>query len=80
MYLGQRAIYRGPFKAVMDEEGHLFPRHVAVTVCTDTAAKLSQPPYAGSFTVVEPDGRAKEGKALPLASCCPSGSGSTGCC
>ncbi len=54
-YIGQRAIYRGPFKAVMDEEGHLFPRDEAVEVCTDTAAKLSSAPYATHFTVTEPN-------------------------
>ncbi len=54
-YTGQRAIYHGPFKAVMDEEGHLFPRDVAIEVCTDTAAKLSHPPYQRVFTVTEPD-------------------------
>jgi MoaA/NifB/PqqE/SkfB family radical SAM enzyme/ubiquinone/menaquinone biosynthesis C-methylase UbiE len=75
-YIGQTAIYRGPFKGVVDEEGHLFPRHVAVSVCTDTASKLSHPPYAGLFTVMEPDGSMKE---LPLAACCPSGAAS-GCC
>ncbi|MBI3611321.1 MAG: methyltransferase domain-containing protein [Nitrospirae bacterium] len=55
VYIGQRAIYRGPFKAVTDEEGHLFPRDEAVEVCTDTAAKLKAGPYAGHFTLVEPD-------------------------
>ena len=76
-YLGQTAIYRGPFHAVFDEEGHCFPRNVALSVCTDTAAKLSQPPYAGLFTIVEPDGSTKE---LALAACCPSTNGSSGCC
>ena len=53
-YIGQTAIYHGPFKAALDEEGHLFPRDVAIEVCTDTAAKLSRPPYQASFTVTEP--------------------------
>ncbi|MBI3088165.1 MAG: methyltransferase domain-containing protein, partial [Candidatus Omnitrophica bacterium] len=53
-YVGQTAIYHGPFKAVMDEEGHLFPRDVAIEVCTDTAAKLSAPPYQALFTVTQP--------------------------
>ncbi|PIQ84796.1 MAG: hypothetical protein COV75_00345 [Candidatus Omnitrophica bacterium CG11_big_fil_rev_8_21_14_0_20_63_9] len=75
-FIGQQAIYRGPYKAVLDEEGHLFPRNVAIAVCTDTASKLSQPPYAGWFTIVEPDGSRKE---LAVAACCPSGNGS-GCC
>ena len=52
-YIGQHAIYHGPFKAVVDEEGHLFPREVAVEVCTDTAAKLSSMPYRLSFTVTQ---------------------------
>ena len=67
-FIGQKAIYLGPLKAVIDEEGHLFPRNVAVEVCTDTAAKLSKPPYAGSFSV-EGFPRNDEG-----ASCGP------GCC
>jgi len=53
-YIGQRAIYHGPFKAAIDEEGHLFPRDVAIEVCTDTAAKLSVAPYRGVFTVTDP--------------------------
>lgn len=54
-FIGQKAVYLGPMKSVIDEEGHLFPRDVAVEVCTDTAAKLSQPPYRGSFAVLGPD-------------------------
>ncbi len=53
-FIGQRAVYLGPMKSVMDEEGHLFPRNETVEVCTDTAAKLSRPPYAGSFAILEP--------------------------
>ena len=52
-FVGQYAVYLGPQKAVMDEEGHLFPRGVPVDVCTDTAAKLSQRPYAGAFAIVD---------------------------
>ncbi len=54
VFIGQRAIYNGPFKAIMDEEGHLFPRGEAVEVCTDTATKLSQPPYTGLFIITDP--------------------------
>ena len=52
-YVGQHAIYLGPHKAVIDEEGHLFPRGTLVEVCTDTASKLSNPPYTGSFVLVD---------------------------
>lgn len=52
-FVGQYAVYLGPQKAVMDEEGHLFPRGVPVEVCTDTAARLSQRPYAGAFAIAD---------------------------
>jgi radical SAM protein with 4Fe4S-binding SPASM domain len=75
VYAGHRAVYHGPFKAITDEEGHLFPRGEAVEVCTDTAAKLQNPPYAGLFTVLEPDGTAiilTASDTIPIASdaCC----------
>lgn len=54
VFVGQAAIYQGPFKGISDEEGHWFPRGVAVEVCTDTAAKLSNAPYAKMFTVTDP--------------------------
>jgi radical SAM protein with 4Fe4S-binding SPASM domain len=52
-YVGQHAVYLGPQKAVVDEEGHLFPRGTPIEVCTDTALKLSNPPYTDSFAIVE---------------------------
>jgi radical SAM protein with 4Fe4S-binding SPASM domain len=51
-HVGQYAIYLGPQKAVVDEEGHFFPRGTPVKVCTDTASKLSNAPYASAFCVV----------------------------
>ena len=53
-YQGHRAVYLGPQKAVIDEEGHLFPRGEEVAVCTDTAEKLRQPPYSGRFVIIDP--------------------------
>ncbi len=55
-YLGQYAIYLGPMKATIDEEGHLFPRGVPIEVCADTVEKLSHAPYAGKFAVVKGQG------------------------
>ncbi|HSE83683.1 MAG TPA: methyltransferase domain-containing protein, partial [Thermodesulfobacteriota bacterium] len=72
VYIGQRAIYQGPFKAIVDEEGHLFPRGEAVEVCTDTAEKLSKPPYAGMFIITDPTREVQENY-----SCCADGNG---CC
>jgi radical SAM protein with 4Fe4S-binding SPASM domain len=61
-YIGQYAIYLGPLKAALDEEGHLFPRGTPIEICTDTAAKLSHAPYAASFAIVDgPTGHADVG-------------------
>ncbi|MFQ5580628.1 MAG: methyltransferase domain-containing protein [Nitrospiria bacterium] len=52
-YTGQKAVYLGPMQAVVDEEGHLFPRDQEIEVCTDTAAKLQQAPYKSSFVITQ---------------------------
>ncbi|MFQ5863088.1 MAG: methyltransferase domain-containing protein, partial [Candidatus Brocadiales bacterium] len=59
-YRGHKAVYLGPLKAVIDEEGHLFPRGEEIEVCTDTAEKLKQPPYSGHFIVIDPSGSATD--------------------
>ena len=74
-YLGQTATYLGPFKGVGDEEGHWFPRGEAVAVCTDTAAKLTHPPYAGMFALAGSNDAPASFQALPdgcdpTAGCC----------
>ncbi|MBI4230217.1 MAG: methyltransferase domain-containing protein [Planctomycetes bacterium] len=75
IFVGQQAIYQGPFKGISDEEGHWFPRGTAVEVCTDTAAKLSHAPYAGQFVVTHP-GRAARAED---PCCTPDGNGQK-CC
>lgn len=70
-YAGQYAVYLGPLKAAVDEEGHLFPRGAPVEVCTDTAAKLSRAPYAGSFAIV--DGVTPHAQIGADGGCCGSG-------
>lgn len=75
-FIGQRAVYHGPMKAAIDEEGHTFPRGVPVEVCTDTAFKLRSPAYAGCFSVIEAgegstDFRS-EGCCAPGDACCAS--------
>ncbi len=77
-FIGQKAVYLGPLKAAIDEEGHLFPRNEVVEICTDTAAKLSKPPYAGSFVILEPNASKVEvagAAGVTLASAC-----GPGCC
>ena len=67
-FIGQYAVYLGPMKAVVDEEGHLFPRGVPVEVCTDTATKLSASPYAGTFAVL--DGHSPAATVDTGGNCC----------
>ncbi len=69
-FVGQRAVYLGPMKAVIDEEGHTFPRGVPIEVCTDTAFKLRTPAYAGRFVVLEPG---EETGDFQSSSCCAPG-------
>ena len=54
VFQGHRAVYLGPAKAFVDEEGHMFPRNEPYEVCTDTVAKLSHAPYKGMFAILEP--------------------------
>src|SRR3989338_1003936 len=58
-FIGQKAIYLGPYQSIMDEEGHLFPRGEAVEICTDTAAKLQAEPYMNQFHILEPRNQTK---------------------
>ena len=59
---------RGLFRAI--REGRRFPRGVPVEVCTDTAARLTAPPYAETFVLTDADGRGE----AEARSCAP------GCC
>jgi SAM-dependent methyltransferase len=69
VFQGHRALYLGPGKLFVDEEGHQFPRNEPYEVCTDTAAKLSRAPYRGMFAILEP-GDDRTGYA-----CCAPGEG-----
>ena len=71
VFKGHRAVYLGPAKAFIDEEGHQFPRNEPYEICTDTAAKLSNPPYKGMFAILEP-GEERAGYACAC--------GPDGCC
>jgi hypothetical protein len=50
----QAVIYKGPFKNVLDDDGHRYPRGERVAVCAKTFQLLRSGPYAGSFEFVEP--------------------------
>jgi radical SAM protein with 4Fe4S-binding SPASM domain len=70
VYAGHRAVYLGPLKAGIDEEGHVFPRGEPVVVCTDTAARLRAPAYARSFVVLDPGPESDAAGCDPSAGCC----------
>ncbi len=54
VFKGHRAVYLGPGKALIDEEGHLFSRNEPYDICTDTVAKLMRAPYRDMFAILEP--------------------------
>ncbi len=56
VYRGHYAIYNGPFRSVRDDDGHEYPAGVPVEICTDTLEKLTNPPYAGMFTIITAEG------------------------
>ncbi|MBM3839929.1 MAG: hypothetical protein FJ398_18560 [Verrucomicrobia bacterium] len=52
--LNQSAVYRGPFREVLDDDGHRLRRGERVAVCDKTFQLYSQPPYAEHFEFIEP--------------------------
>ena len=47
-------IYRGPWKQVVDDDGHVFHRGVREAVCEKTFGIVSREPYVGAFEPVLP--------------------------
>jgi ubiquinone/menaquinone biosynthesis C-methylase UbiE len=50
----QAVIYRGPFKKVEDDDGHVYLRGERMAVCDKTFHLLQREPYARMFEPVEP--------------------------
>lgn len=50
----QAVIYKGPFKAVLDDDGHRIPRGGRLAVCEKTYNLYKKPPYADFFEFIEP--------------------------
>ena len=50
----QALIYKGPFKKVEDDDGHLYFRGERMAVCDKTFKLLQQAPYSGLFEPVKP--------------------------
>ena len=47
-------VYRGPFKQVEDDDGHVFPRGERLAVCDKTFHLLQSEPHDGLFDAIEP--------------------------
>lgn len=62
----QALIYRGPFRAVEDDDGHRFVRGERTAVCEKTFYLLQREPYAGAFEPVEPLHEVPPEAALPF--------------
>ena len=50
----QALIYKGPFKSVLDDDGHRFDRGVRTAVCDKTFKLLQGGPYVDHFAAIEP--------------------------
>jgi len=50
----QAVIYQGPFKEVLDDDGHRLERGKRYAVCDKTYQLYRQAPYAASFAFLEP--------------------------
>ena len=50
----QAVIYRGPWKQVIDDDGHTLPRGARIAVCDKTYRLYSRPPYQDQFILVPP--------------------------
>ncbi len=51
---GQAVIYKGPFKKVLDDDGHAFERGERSAVCDKTFQLYQREPYCGAFECIEP--------------------------
>ena len=64
----QAVIYKGPFKEVLDDDGHRMERGRRYAVCDKTYRLYSAKPYAGSFEFVDPVDRVPL-EGAPLFDC-----------
>ena len=63
----QAVVYRGPFKAVTDDDGHTMERGKRYATCDKNYQIYGKPPYEGHFERIEPN------ETIPLESAKPFG-------
>ena len=67
---GQAVVLRGPFKAVLDDDDHVYERGVATAVCAKTFDILAKAPYAGAFELLSP-AEPVDPETAPVFACAP---------
>ncbi len=65
----QAVIYKGPFGAVVDDEGRSYPRGQRSAVCDLVFDRLQRPPYSGSFAPIHPRAAIPPSEAREFSSC-----------
>ncbi len=50
----QAVVYKGPFRRVEDDDGHMFVRGQRMAVCDKLTRLIQLPPYVGMFETIEP--------------------------
>ncbi|MGV3756040.1 MAG: methyltransferase domain-containing protein [Verrucomicrobiota bacterium] len=65
--LNQAVIYRGPFREVLDDDGHRIRRGERLAVCDKTFQLYRKAPYADHFDFIEPRVPIAQGEAKPFA-------------
>ncbi|MHB8877872.1 MAG: methyltransferase domain-containing protein [Myxococcaceae bacterium] len=62
----QAVVYRGPFREVSDDDGHLLRRGVRVAVCEKTFGIYSRAPYREHVELISPREPVKPAEAVPF--------------
>jgi hypothetical protein len=62
----EAVIYRGPFKEVLDDDGHRYRRGERIAVCRKTFKILQREPYREHFEPVPPLEPVSEEEAVPF--------------
>lgn len=63
----QAVVYNGPWKAVVDDDGHRLERGKRMAVCEKTFGIYSRAPYADSMTLLEPTVPVPADEAQPMS-------------
>jgi ubiquinone/menaquinone biosynthesis C-methylase UbiE len=76
----QAVIYRGPWKQVEDDDGHVFARGERVAVCAKTFALMTREPYASQMIAADPAAAGEESGCAGGIARNASGAGQDKCC